>query len=249
MDEMWRVQERDWVSITPKYQNSVTQCRSFPLIWRGGYELDKEEGLIHAQIVHVLVSLLGLPNWLPTSAWCLQVFEIIAMHACCLCWFSAHLDWHRGIHTIHRCYWLCKSIALEMIVSLISLLIYSFWLVHSTFALYRSSNWTCSYAVGNYTILRPLNSYSLRRKLWSSRLDAGCLCQLDPSWIIHLSSNARAAPEPFETRCTPWLPVAQEQRNYVATFFERGEQATSTQRDGGSTQAWSKSVRPLGLWI
>ena len=38
-------------------------------------------------------------------------------------------------------------------------------------------------------MLRPLISYSLRRKLWSSRLDAGCLCQLDPSWIIHLSSN------------------------------------------------------------
>ena len=39
------------------------------------------------------------------------------------------------------------------------------------------------------TLLRPLISYSLRWKLWSSRLDAGCLCQLDPSWIIHLSSN------------------------------------------------------------
>ena len=39
-----------------------------------------------------------------------------------------------------------------------------------------------------------------------------------------------AAPEPFETkRCTPWLPVVQERINYVATLFERGERATSTQ--------------------
>ena len=60
----------------------------------------------------------------------------------------------------------------------------------------------------------------------------------------------RAAPEPFETkRCTPWLPVALDQRNYVATFFERGERAASMQQDGGSMQAWSKSVRPLGLGI
>ena len=63
-----------------------------------------------------------------------------------------------------------------------------------------------------------------------------CRC-LDPSWIIHFVKHqfylCGAVPKPFEMkRCMPELPVAREQRNYVATFFERGEQATSTQQDG-----------------
>ena len=83
-----------------------------------------------------------------------------------------------------------------------------------------------------WLLLRPLISHSLRRKLWSSRLDAGCLCQIDPSWI-----------NSFIIECQFYLcRAAPEWRNYVTMFFKRGEQATSMQQDGGSTQTWFKSA-------
>ena len=62
--------------------------------------------LIHAQIVHVLISLLGLPSLLPTSTWCLPVFEIVALNACML---SVLIQCSSGLaprHPHHRCYWL-----------------------------------------------------------------------------------------------------------------------------------------------
>ena len=86
------------------------------------------------------------------------------------------------------------------------------------------------------------------------QLDAGCVpvrSLMNYSFITECQFYlCGASPEPFEMKiCTPWLPVAQERRNYVATFFGRGERATSTQQDGSLTQAWSKSVRPPGLGI
>ena len=62
----------------------------------------------HAQIVHVLVSLLGLPNWLsmlgsnlPTSThvhciilnFCIVMMNFVAMYACCLCCNSTTRDY------------------------------------------------------------------------------------------------------------------------------------------------------------
>ena len=45
-----------------------------------------------------------------------------------------------------------------------------------------------------------------------------------------------------------WATSSSGRRNYVATFFRRGKRATSMQQDGGSTRAWSMSVRSLFRW-
>ena len=55
----------------------------------------------------MLVSLLGLPNGLHTSTWCLQVFEICS-NACMLYVLIQCSSGLAPRHPHHRCYWLSK---------------------------------------------------------------------------------------------------------------------------------------------